>query len=164
MTPQETTPKREVVLLADGQGEVIWFLDTLVTTKLSAADGGEYGLIEYRMAEGARTPFHRHQHEDESLYVLEGALRVVLEHRVLHAGPGAYVHLPRGHAHALVADAATRALVLSRPDGFVEFTRALGTPAQTRELPPSNLPMPDMARLLEVAASFGIDILGPPPT
>lgn len=160
MTTQSAT---DVIALAEDQGEAIWFLDTLVTTKLRAQDGGEYGLIEYRMPQGSRTPFHRHHAEDESLYVLEGELRVVLEERVLRAGPGAYVHLPRGRAHGLIADSAARVLVLSRPDGFVEFTRELGTPAPARELPPPSAAGPELPRLLQVAARYQIEILGPTP-
>lgn len=157
------TPTHKLVALAEHQGEAIWFLDTLVTTKLRAQDGGDYGLIEYRMGAGSRTPFHRHHEEDESLYVLEGALRVVLEDGTLRASPGTSIHLPRGRAHGLIADSDARVLVLSRPDGFVEFTRELGVAASARELPPPCAPMPDMARVLEVAARYGIEILGPTP-
>jgi quercetin dioxygenase-like cupin family protein len=159
-----TIPTRNVVALSEQQGEAIWFLDTLVTTKLRAQDGGDYGLIEYRMGAGSSTPFHRHHDEDESLYVLEGELHVVLEDRALRAGPGAYVHLPRGNAHGLIAHSDARMLVLSKPDGFVELTRELGTPAPNRELPPPGTPMPEMSRLLEVASRYGIEILGPTPT
>ena len=164
ITPDTTISTRNVVALTEQQGEAIWFLDTLVTTKLRAQDGGDYGLIEYRMGAGSRTPFHRHHNEDESLYVLEGELYVVLEDSALRAGPRAYVHLPRGRAHGLIAHTDARVLVLSKPDGFVEFTRELGTPAPTRELPPPSAPMPEMARVLEVASRYGIEILGPTPT
>lgn len=160
-TASDTTHK--VVALSEQQGEAIWFLDTLVTTKLRAQDGGDYGLIEYRMAEGSRTPYHRHLFEDESLYVLDGTLRVVLEDEELRVGPGAYLHLPRGLAHGLIAQSPVRVLVVSRPDGFVEFTRELGVPAPVRELPPPSAPMPEMSRVLEVAARYGIEILGPIP-
>ena len=163
-TAHTTLPARNVVALADGEGESIWFLDTLVTTKLRAQDGGDYGLIEYSMPQGGSTPFHRHHCEDESLYVLEGELRVVLEDRVLHATRGSYVHLPRGRAHGLIAVSAARVLVLSRPDGFVELTRELGTPAPVRELPPPSAASPELTRVQEVAARYQIEILGPTPT
>jgi hypothetical protein len=48
-------------------------------------------------------------------------------------------------------------LLLVTPGGFERFTKDLSEPAGT---PPSP---PDMARLVAVAASYGIDILGPLP-
>lgn len=164
MTHTESSQlQRPVISLTQNQGEAIWFLDTLVTTKLRAQDGADYGLIEYRMPEGARTPFHRHLREDESVYVLEGSVSVVMEDRMLQAGPGTFIHLPRGRAHGIIAHSASRMLVMSRPDGFVELTRALGVPAQAAELSPPTAAMPDLAAVVEVARRHGIEVLGPIP-
>lgn len=155
-----STP-RPVLAFNEREGEAIWFLDTLVIVKAGDADGSDFGLIEYRMPRGARTPFHRHEREDEAAYVLEGEVRVVLEGRELVAGPGAYVHLPCGVAHGLEALSEARLLIVSRPDGFVEFAREYGTPAPRHELPTPS--PPDFARLETLARKYHLELLGPLP-
>ncbi|HEU4410656.1 MAG TPA: cupin domain-containing protein [Polyangiaceae bacterium] len=156
-----STAARPVLALAEREGEAIWFLDTLITVKVRDANGADFGLVEYQMPRGSRTPFHRHEAEDEAMYVLEGELRVVLGDRAIVAGPGAYVHLPRGVAHGLEALTEARLLVLSRPDGFVEFAREFGTPAPQHELPPPAAP--DFERLEALARKYRIELLGPLP-
>jgi hypothetical protein len=48
------------------------------------------------------------------------------------------------------------------PAGFEGFTRALSEPATRLEIPPPPTEAPDLERIVTVAASFGIDIVGPP--
>jgi quercetin dioxygenase-like cupin family protein len=162
--PTQTEPSSasEPVVLARGEGEAVWFLDNLITVKVRSAHGVRFGVVESCLPEGSRTPFHRHDGEDEALYVLEGALTVFLAGgRTVQAGPGAYVHFPRGVAHGLRADAATRVLVLSEPDGFVEMIREAGRPAERRELPPKAAP--DLARVEAACTRRRIALLGPLP-
>lgn len=45
-------------------------------------------------------PLHRHHREDEYSYVLRGTLGAVLGDDVVTAGPGTWVHKPRGQWHS----------------------------------------------------------------
>lgn len=152
----------EAIVRGPGEGEAVWFLDNLITVKTRAADGVRFGVLENRLPAGSSTPFHRHDGEDEALYVLEGELTLFLGGGRTHrAGPGTYVHFPRGVAHGLRAESPTRLLVLSAPDGFVEMVREAGAPAERRELPPSAAP--DFARLEAACTRHEIALLGPLP-
>ncbi len=154
--------KRDVVVHEPGQGEAVWFLDNLITVKVRSDAGAPFGLVENAMPAGSHTPFHRHENEDEAWYVLEGRIVFHLEGgRKLTCGPGSYVHVPAGVAHGFRTETPTRLLVLSAPNGFVEFAREVGRPAERRELPP--VEPPDVAKLAAVGARYGIEILGPLP-
>jgi len=152
---------REVVALGPGHGERLWFLDQLVVVKLRGEEA-PYGVLETELESGRSTPFHRHLHEDEGFYVLQGELSIFVEGgQVLHGSPGSYVHVPRGVAHGFRTHTRARLLVLSAPLGFVDFTREYGEPAPTSGLPP--LATPDLPRLAALADKFRIELLGPLP-
>lgn len=160
--PADSAETRGPVVLAPGEGEAVWFLDNLITVKVREAHGAPFGLVENAMDEGHRTPFHRHLDEDEAFYVLEGQVTIYLEGgRKVEGQPGTYVHIPRGVGHGFCSRTPARLLVLSNPDGFVEFTREAGVPAPRREVPP-RLP-PDLERLGAIAAKYHIELLGPLP-
>lgn len=154
--------ERDVIVLGDGEGEPVWFLDHFCTLKVRKRDGAPYGLLEVRLPKGGETPFHRHHDEDEAFYVLEGQLTIVLEGgRTIVGRPGSYVHIPKGTAHGFRVDEALRMLVLCGADGFVEFVTEAGMPAPRRELPPAA--PPDFPRLERAAEKYRIDLLGPLP-
>jgi hypothetical protein len=58
------------------------------------------------------------------------------------------------------ADPQVRYRTFHTPAGFDRFTLAVGTPATA---PPEAVP-PDLAALAAMASSYGIEIVGPPPT
>jgi quercetin dioxygenase-like cupin family protein len=111
------------------------------------------------MPPGFASPYHVHHREDESFYVLQGHVAFVCDGKWLTAAPGDFVFGPRNipHGFRVTGTAPAQMLLLLTPGGFERFTKDLGEPAGT---PPSP---PDMARLVAVAASYGIDILGPLP-
>ncbi|HWE61868.1 MAG TPA: cupin domain-containing protein [Chloroflexota bacterium] len=83
--------------------------------------GGAFALLDYEMAPGFAGPLpHIHQHEDEAAYVLEGQLLVRLGETERLVGPGEFVFLPRGIAHAQSnpGPEPARFLVLLIPAGF----------------------------------------------
>jgi hypothetical protein len=56
-------------------------------------------------------------------------------------------------------------LTLHTPAGFDKFVLAAGEPAAaTATMPPEELLPLDPARLAAIAASYNIEIVGPPPT
>jgi quercetin dioxygenase-like cupin family protein len=66
-------PRRDVVIQPPGAGDATWFLDNLLVTKVSGRDGAAVSVLEARLPAGSRTPFHRHETEDEAYYVLDAS-------------------------------------------------------------------------------------------
>lgn len=121
---------------------------------------GAYGLMEHwSMPPGFASPYHRHHLEDEAFYVLEGEMAFVCNGQWSYGGPGTYVFGPREipHGFKVVGSTPARMLLLCAPGGFEHFVLELSEPAGTAPHPP------DMAKLVEVAAKYKIDILGPLP-
>jgi quercetin dioxygenase-like cupin family protein len=121
---------------------------------------GAFGLMEHwEMPAGFASPYHTHQREDESFYVLEGEVAFVCGGEWLKAGPGAFVYGPRGIAHGfkVIGNAPARMLLMCSPGGFEGFVLEQATPIGE---PPSP---PDMEKLMAMAAKYGIDIHGPLP-
>lgn len=121
---------------------------------------GAFGLMEHwMMPPGFASPYHTHHREDEAFYVLEGEVAFVCDGKWLKAEAGTYVFGPRGipHGFKIVGSAPASMLILCAPAGFEHFLLEQATPIAD---PPSP---PDMAKLMELAAKFQIDIHGPLP-
>jgi quercetin dioxygenase-like cupin family protein len=121
---------------------------------------GAYGLMEHwSMPPGFASPYHLHHREDEAFYVLEGDMAFICDGKWQRGGPGTFVFGPRELAHGfkVVGDTPARMLLLCSPGGFEQFVQQLGQPLDAPMTPP------DLAQLVAVAATFGIDILGPLP-
>lgn len=150
-------------VLDDGEGEHLWFAGGLLTYKATGAEtSGHLAVAEMRGPRGSGSPAHRHTHEDEAWYVLDGELRFWLGDEERTAAAGAFVFGPRGVEHRFeVASDQAHFLLLLTPAGFEDFTRACGTPASTRSLPPSELAHFDPEVLVSAAEAHGIELLGP---
>jgi mannose-6-phosphate isomerase-like protein (cupin superfamily) len=163
---QATTTR--AIVRQQGEGEATWFLNSLVTTKASAAEtDGCYFLSEHVLTAAANPPIHQHNDEDEAFYVLEGEVTVACGDDEVVCGPGAFVLAPKGVTHSFrVTSDMARTLVITSSkqqaadNGFEGFIATVGAPAMTRELPaPAE---PDGAALAQLSAPLGIDIVGPP--
>jgi quercetin dioxygenase-like cupin family protein len=67
---------------------------------LSNTVNGAAAIVEHTLeAKSIGAPMHKHTHEDEISYVLEGALSVIQDGEVHTAGPGQYIVKPRGIFH-----------------------------------------------------------------
>jgi quercetin dioxygenase-like cupin family protein len=123
---------------------------------------GAFGLVENWMPAGFASPYHTHHLEDEAFYVLEGELSFVCGGTWLTAGPGTFVFGPRNIPHGFKVQGTTpaRMLLLCAPAGFEQFVLDLSEPEPAPGVPPAP---PDIAKLVAVAAKYGVDILGPLP-
>ena len=116
----------------------------------SEQTGGAYSLFEVASQPGTGPPPHIQHREDESLYVLEGEYEFLDEERTIRAGVGALIYVPKGnlHAHKNVGEGVGRLLVTQTPGGLYErFFESLIFEDQ-----------PDVARILALAARYGIEI------
>ena len=120
---------------------------------LSSAD--DVSIVEHDIAPGSlAAPLHRHAHEDEYSYVLEGEVGFQLGDEVRYAGPGELVHKPRGEWHAFWnrSGAPAKVLELIAPGGFESYFREIAP------LLPPNRPQPDHAGLAAVVAKYGLEM------
>src|SRR4051794_13862269 len=78
---------------------------------------------------GDGPPLHRHTREDETIYVLEGDLRIKLGDQLSDAPPGSFVFIPRGVAHTFqnVGKQPGRMLLTFAPAGMESFFDRLAT-------------------------------------
>lgn len=162
MTTQETT--LAPISQGPGEGDPIWFFGGLTTIKADgSATDGRVMVIENLAPRGAGSPLHVHHREDEWFYVLEGELTLWVGGTTIVAAAGAFVYGPREIPHTfLVSSDQARFLLVTEPAGFEGFIRAVGEPAQRLEIPPPPTEAPDVEALTRLAASYGMDIIGPP--
>jgi quercetin dioxygenase-like cupin family protein len=154
------------IIRSESEGEDLWFANSLLTIKAQSADtGGDFMLLELTSPQGKMTPLHSHPKESESFYILEGELTVHVDGQEHRGGPGDFISVPAGAAHAfLVTSETARYLVLVTPGSpaMEAFFRGAGEPAP-EHAPPPLAPL-DIPRLQAVAESTGgMELLGPPP-
>jgi len=92
----------------------------------AAATGRRFSVVHHPMAPRAlAAPLHRHRNEDEYSYVLEGTLGALLGDDVVAAGPGTWVHKPRGQWHTFwnAGDTPCHLIEVISPGGFEDYFR-----------------------------------------
>jgi quercetin dioxygenase-like cupin family protein len=128
---------------------------------LAAAErtGGAFALMDTVIRKGGEPPPHVHHREDESFYVLDGALRLRVGDDRFSATPGSFVFCPRDVPHLLTLETdEVRLLTLVTPGGLDSFFVELGEPAPDRTLPPE-LPELDVERVVTLAGHYGAEVL-----
>jgi quercetin dioxygenase-like cupin family protein len=134
--------------------EPLQFLHNVARVHVDAElSGGGYALVELTGPHGDMPPLHVHTREDEAFYVLAGRLTVIAGELEVELHAGDSVLAPRGIPHVYRVDSdEARWLALVSPAGFESFVREVA--ATGTEVGP--------AELTEIAARYGIEILGPP--
>lgn len=133
-------------------GDSLSVLGDSITIKLTGADtDGAYMMFEAGGAPGHGIPTHTHRREDETFYVLEGAIEARVGDATLTAQAGATIFLPRDvpHSWRVVGERPARALVIASPAGFEHYF------AEMSRLPQSA--PPDMRQVCELSERYGIE-------
>ena len=96
-----------------------------------------YALIHCYFRKDFFPPTHLHKYEDESFYILEGAINFQAGEKKITARAGELVVLPKNvpHSFNLVTDTA-KALLLITPAGIETIFKEFSRPAVTLDLPP----------------------------
>jgi mannose-6-phosphate isomerase-like protein (cupin superfamily) len=138
-----------------GPGDVYTFLVT------GEESGGAYFAMEALVPSGGGPPPHVHGREDETFYVLEGSCSFRLEDRVVVAGPGDFVFVPRGVVHCFRNEGPepARLIITFTPSGIERFFEE----TLERALDPT-APVPDnvaevSARYAAAAPKYGLDFV-----
>ena len=146
--------------------EKLWFLDTLVTIRVSERDSDDgISVIEHHVPFGSSPPLHVHCNEDEVFHLLSGEARFSLAGEDIAAAAGDTLVAPKGVPHSFVVTSreGARWLTVTRNGDFERMLRATARPAEADALPPCLPPTPEQAAALEAACrAHGIALVGPP--
>jgi quercetin dioxygenase-like cupin family protein len=84
--------------------------------------GGAWGVVEWRVRAGDEPPMHTHTREDETLYVVEGAITAYVDGEKIEVEAGSYAALPKNVPHGFtVRSEHVRLLVTVEPAGAEHF-------------------------------------------
>lgn len=99
--------------------------------------GGRFAVVEHPVEPGVIVEPHRHQHEDELSYVLEGTIWARVGEKEMEATAGSYVWKPKQVLHTFwnAGPEPARILEVISPAGFEIFFEQLAVLLQSE--PPS---------------------------
>jgi quercetin dioxygenase-like cupin family protein len=84
--------------------------------------GGEWAVVDWRVRAGDEPPLHTHTREDETLYLLDGAITAYVGDERIDVEAGSYAALPKNVQHGLrVRGDEARLLLAVQPAGFEYF-------------------------------------------
>lgn len=141
-----------------------WFLGLSTWIRASGTDtNGALSLIDQVIPAGFESPWHVHHDEDESFFMIEGAITVMVGDRAVTLNAGDFAFGPRGIPHGFRVEnsRAARLLVVTNGGRFAAFIKEASIPAQSA-IPPEPDPA-DLPNLVACAERHGIAILGPLP-
>ena len=135
------------------QGQHVYFRALGTTYKvLSESVNGSASVVEHTLeGKSLGAPMHKHTHEDEISYVLEGQLSVIQDGKEQKAIAGQYIIKPKGIFHTFWNERAERLR-------FVEFIVPGNFSNYFKELAPFLAPgqPPQMDKVRETAARYGL--------
>jgi len=159
--PTMTKSPDRAVLLDPAAGRHLWTMGMLMTVKASAEEtGNTCSAMEVTFPPNVGPPMHIHRREAELNYVLKGSMKFRCGDDELDCEAGGFVFLPKDMPHAFKSgpEGATM-LAIALPGGIEGLYEKVGEVASRPVLPtaPPNIP-----GWLEHAASFGVEVTGPP--
>lgn len=149
---------KNTVVRHSGEGKAFWLMDSLYEVKASGEEtDGAMTVMEMTIPAGMGPPPHTHP-GTETIYVVEGTLRLHIGDEVLDGGPGSLFHIPEGTMERFEPTSTVRLVVTYTPGGLDRFFAEVGEPAQSHELPPKSDSPPDFDRVIEIAERYGVDM------
>jgi quercetin dioxygenase-like cupin family protein len=150
-----------------GEGPATWALGSLFERMASGAEtGGAFDLSLVTQPAGTATPLHVHAAEAEAFYLLDGTMTYRAGEQTHNLSQGSFIYLPSGvpHAFRVTGTSPVRFLAIAAPGGLMDLYDEAGQPAGKHALPePDGAQLQtDIARWLEAAPRYGIQVIGPP--
>jgi quercetin dioxygenase-like cupin family protein len=134
-----------------GGGKATNVIGNAVTVKIHGRDtGGAFSVIETQDKPNEGPPLHIQGREDEMFFVLEGEYEFTCGALKFTGKAGNTALLPKGvpHRYQCISPTSGRMLVVISPAGFEDFfIDASG--------------VTDVARVVEIAKKYGLEILPP---
>lgn len=152
-------PDSRVAAEQNAEEQWYWYPGHSLTFKSMRKDTGgtcTWMLVENSPREGV--PFHKHLHEDESFYVIDGRFEITVGNRTVVGGPGTYLYGPRNvqHRWTNVGSGRGRLLNVFTPSGIEGYFLAVAIPVGSS----SEQPRVDLttlnAQMVSLREKFGI--------
>jgi quercetin dioxygenase-like cupin family protein len=154
--------QRRALHIRAGEGPGLWAAGDIYSLKATGTQtNGSLGLIEATIVPGAGPEPHAHTREAESFYLLTGELEFLDGDTTFTAGPGDFVHIPRGTRHRFknVGIHAARMLIIFTPAGVEEVIAEFAKPAIPGQLGPDLGTDGDSDRSVQmIAQSRSVDL------
>jgi quercetin dioxygenase-like cupin family protein len=166
--PGTETNQDLVVACPPGGGRGTWAMGSLFEHLAGAEQtAGTLGVAVVTQPPGIATPLHRHHHEAEAFYLLDGEMTYVAGEETHELSTGWFIYLPRGvpHAFRIRGDRPARVLALTVPGGLLHLYDEVGVPAAAMRAPGEGEGRPlaeEVGRWSEVGPRYGLEVLGPP--
>jgi quercetin dioxygenase-like cupin family protein len=167
MTDQDTA-RDTVVACGPGQGRGTWAMGSLFEHLAGPENtGGALGVALVTQPPGIATPLHRHTHEAEAFYLLDGVVTYLAGQETHELTAGWFIYLPRSvpHAFRIRGDRPARFLALTVPGGLLHLYDEVGLPADALRLPgegEGRTMAEEIGRWNEVGPRYGLEVIGPP--
>jgi quercetin dioxygenase-like cupin family protein len=125
------------------------------------ATNQKYTVMEATLPPNAGPPPHVHHRENETISVLSGEITFFLGDTTKLLKTGDFIFAPRGIPHHFKNTGKKDAILLetASPAGIELFFEAVGHSLPDRNAIPLSPTPEDIARMVALAPSFGIDIL-----
>ena len=150
--------------LPEGTGPAYWGPGDEVTFLLTGREtDGALFVSELSVPPGGGPPPHIHHREDESFYIRQGTLAILVGDRTVNVSPGDFVHVPRGTVHCFrnTGSGHAKMLVTFTPAGMERFFEEGFYPAGDRSVGPPPLTEELLKRMLAAAPKCGLEFLPP---
>lgn len=165
-----TTDTQDEVVVArgPGTGRGTWAMGS-VFEHLAGPEhtGGALGVALVTQPPGIATPVHRHHHEAEALYMLDGQMTYLAGQETYELASGWFMYLPKGvpHAFRIRGEQPARFLALTVPGGLLHLYDEVGVPAAALRIPEEGEGRSlseEIVRWNEVGPRYGLEVIGPP--
>jgi quercetin dioxygenase-like cupin family protein len=152
----------DVVHVPPGGGRTVWLYgEPIKFYALGEDTGGAFTLFEQNVPPREGSLPHKHRHEDQAFFALEGDFEFVCDGRAFVAEAGSFVHVPRGTVHAFenVGSGPGRLMIFSIPAGETErFFFEVGEEAPDASSPPPTKDPPEIGELLAVMRRYDMEV------
>ena len=160
----DTSVKPYRVQSGEGLADFWWMTGRMTIKATGAETGHAFAQFVTDDPRGTAPPRHVHHNDDETFYILEGEVTVLVGDERLDLVAGDYCFSPRGIPHTwIVTSKRAKMLTTISPAGLEELFTSLGVPV-VEGAPPSEAVIPPFPELVRLFAGYGCEILGPPPT
>jgi len=83
--------------------------------------GGDWAVVEWRLRAGDEPPIHIHTREDETLYVVDGAITAFVGDQRIEVEAGSYAALPKDVPHGLTVRGEEARLIVTLAPAGAEY-------------------------------------------
>jgi quercetin dioxygenase-like cupin family protein len=126
-----------------------------------AQTAGGCFMFEAFVPSGNGPPPHVHSREDEAFYVVEGDFDFTVSGKPSRMSAGGFLVAQRGMPHNFknVGSSPGKLIITCTPAGLEDFFSEIGSKLASRDDAPIQPSAEDIAKLVQVAAKFGLKVL-----